>query len=296
MNEPFDDATECSSLPVAGDLIGEGIVVPLDELHTFSQHPFKVVHDEAMQALVESIRRNGVLNRIIVRPRKEGGFEIIAGHRRVEACRILGLEVIPADLREMDDDAAVIAMVETNLKQRPKLLPSERARAYRMMRDALSHRGSRTDIKETKIQHTNKTISDCYGDSPRQVARFIRLTELSDKLLDTLDAGGLKLGIAVEISHLHDEAREWIEDHYNAEREFPNAKQLREMRRLMEENALSLASFEEIMLQEPQSKQPESDFLDSLRAEHFPNLTIDDVKQKIQELVDDYLRRRRLGR
>jgi ParB/RepB/Spo0J family partition protein len=155
--------------------IGEGVVVPLDELHPFPGHPFRVVMDAAMEALVESIRKNGVLNRIIIRPRREGGFEIVAGHRRTEASRIAGLTFIPADLRrDMDDDAATIAMIETNLKQRPKLLPSERAHAYRMMRDALAHRGVAVAPEAGSRQHTKDEIAACYGESARQVARFIQ--------------------------------------------------------------------------------------------------------------------------
>ena len=130
MNDGF---TTNGSIPRAA----KSIVVSLDELHPFPNQPFKVVHDEALESLVESIRANGLINRIIIRPRHAGGYEIIAGHRRVEAFRLLGFDTIAADLRtDLDDDSAVLTMIETNLRQRPKLLPSERGWAYRMMRDS----------------------------------------------------------------------------------------------------------------------------------------------------------------
>ena len=136
-----------------GNMKVEQMEIPLSELHPFPNQPFKVASDEAMDALVESIRANGLLNRIIVRPRKAGGYEIISGHRRVEAFRIAGFETISADLhRNMSDDAAVLALIECNLRQRVKILPSERAIAYKMMRDTLSHQGVSLDGsgKETK--------------------------------------------------------------------------------------------------------------------------------------------------
>lgn len=138
---------EAPSNPTVENMMGTGIVVPLSELHPFPNQPFKVVHDSDMDSLMESIQQNGLLNRIIIRPRYEGGYEIVAGHRRVEAFRLLGYDTIAADLRtNLDDNAAVLAMVETNLRQRPKLLPSERAWAYRMMRDTLIHQENRPDI------------------------------------------------------------------------------------------------------------------------------------------------------
>ena len=184
-----------------------GTVVPICELHPFPNQPFKVVHDEAMESLVESIRQNGLLNRIIIRPRDAGGYEIIAGHRRVEAFRMLGYDAIPADLRtDLDDNAAVLAMIETNLRQRPKLLPSERARAYRMMRDALLQQ-DRPEVASEGGKRIRDEIGDLYGENPRQVTRYIRLTYLTDKLLTLVDTGKLKMGIAIAISYLNSETQ-----------------------------------------------------------------------------------------
>lgn len=278
------------------DLIGEGVVVDIGELHTFPNHPFKVVHDEAMDVLIESIRLNGVLNRIIIRPREAGGFEIVAGHRRVEACKSLGLTVIPADLRpDMDDDSAVLAMLETNLKQRTKLLPSERAAAYRMMRDTLAHRGVCTDENEPG-RRTNARISECYGESARQVARYIRLTELAQALQEQVDAGKLKVGAAVEISYLPDDVQMWIAEHYAQLGAFPTPAQARQLRKLDADAELDRAMFDAVMASEREKKDANADvdFLDELRSEHFPDLTRDDVRQKIMELVEGYLHRRRI--
>lgn len=276
--------------------IGEGAVVPLDELHPFPGHPFRVVMDDAMDALVESIRKNGVLNRIIIRPRRAGGFEIIAGHRRTEASRIAGLTSIPADIRrDLDDDAATIAMIETNLKQRPKLLHSERALAYRMMRDALAHRGVAVDPETEKRQHTKDEIAAFYGESARQVARFIRLTYLNLPLLDLVDRSKLPMGVAVQMSYLDTEAQCWIADHYERCGEFPTVPQVRELRKLYDEGALTQVIFDELMLQEAPRKPGKDDFIARIRAEHYPDLTEEDVMKKLIELIEAHQRKQRLG-
>lgn len=276
--------------------IGEGIIVSLDELHPFPGHPFKVVMDEAMEGLVESIKKNGVLNRIIVRPRREGGFEIVAGHRRTEASRLAGLITIPADLRRyMDDDAATIAMIETNLKQRPKLLPSERAMAYRMMRDTLAHQGVAIEAEKEKRRHTKDEIAESYGESPRQVARFIRLTYLNLPLLDLVDRSKLQTGVAVQLSYLDTEAQCWITEHYERSGELPTASQAKELRRLFDEGVLSQAVFDELMLREPPAKPGADDFLVRIRETHFPGMTDEDIMDKLTELAEAHQRRQRLG-
>ncbi|MEG1513397.1 MAG: ParB/RepB/Spo0J family partition protein [Clostridia bacterium] len=276
--------------------IGEGVVISLDELHPFPGHPFRVMMDEAMQGLVESIKKNGVLNRIIIRPRREGGYEIIAGHRRTEASRIAGLTTIPADLRrDMDDDAAIIAMIETNLKQRPKLLPSERAMAYRMMRDTLAHQGVVIETEKGRQRHTKEEIADCYGESPRQVARFIRLTHLNLPLLELVDTGKLQMGVAVQTSYLDTEAQCWITDHYEHSGELPSASQVKELRKLYDDSALTQAAFDELMLREMPEKPAKSDFIARIREAHFPDMTAEDVQRKLIELIEADQRRKRLG-
>lgn len=276
--------------------IGEGIIVSLDELHPFPGHPFKVIMDEAMEGLVESIKKNGVLNRIIVRPRREGGFEIVAGHRRTKASRLAGLTTIPADLRrDMDDDAATIAMIETNLKQRPKLLPSERAMAYRMMRDTLAHQGIAIEAEKEKRRHTKDEIAESYGESPRQVARFIRLTYLNVPLLDLVDRSKLQMGVAVQMSYLDTEAQCWITDHYERSGELPTASQAKELHKFFDEGILTQAVFDELMLQELPAKPSADDFIARIREAHFPGMTDEDIMDKITELVETHQRKQRLG-
>lgn len=274
----------------------ESVIVLLDELHPFPNHPFKVIRDEALDALAESIRKNGLLNRIIIRPCDEGGYEIIAGHRRTEAMRMLGRSTISAELHwDMDDDAAVLAMIETNLRQRPKLLPSERAAAYRMMRDALAHKGSRSDLNDSTPKHTKEQISEMYGESPRQVMRYIRLNHLDARLVECVDAGKLKLNNAVEISYLNTDAQGWIAEHYAREHKFPKPAQVREMRKHTEDNELTHEAFCEMMLEDVLPRADPDDFFDSLREEHFPGLTDADIKQQIRELVQAHFHRKRMG-
>lgn len=276
--------------------IGEGVVVSLDELHPFPGHPFKVMMDEAMEGLVESIRKNGVLNRIIIRPRRGSGFEIVAGHRRTEASRLAGLTTIPADLRrDMDDDTATIAMIETNLKQRPKLLPSERAMAYRMMRDTLAHRGVAIETGQGRKKHTKDQIAECYGESPRQVARFIRLTHLNLPLLEMVDKGRLQMGAAVQLSYLDTETQCWITEHFERTGELPTSAQARELRRLYDEGALSHVVFDEMMLREAPANPTKDSFIRRVREEHFPDMTDEDIQTKLLELIEAYRRKQRLG-
>lgn len=289
----MNDHTKTANAPQTRQDAGESMLVALDELHAFPGHPFKVMRDAAMEELVQSVRANGVLSRIIVRPRRAGGYEIIAGHRRSEAARLAGLTAIPAEVRrDLDDDAAVIAMIETNLKQRPRLLPSERALAYRMMRDALAHQG----VSAEGGRHTREEIADKYGESPRQVARFIRLTALNRPLLELVDRGKLQMGAAVEISYLDTETQCWIMDNFEATGEAPAIAQAREMRRVYGEGALTQEVFAEIMLREERGKTGgEKDFIRRMREEYFPNMTTGDVMEKLRELAETWQRRQNLN-
>ena len=209
---------------------------------------------------------------------------------------MLGHRTISAELHwDMDDDAAVLAMIETNLRQRSKLLPSERAAAYRMMRDALAHKGSRSDLDKSAPKHTKEQISEMYGESPRQVMRYIRLNHLDARLVECVDAGKLKLNNAVEISYLNTDAQGWIAEHYAREHKFPKPAQVKEMRKLAEENALTHEVFCELMQEDVLPRADPDDFFDSLREEHFPGLTDADIKQQIRELVQAHFHRKRMG-
>mgnify|MGYP000391054703 CR=1 FL=1 len=178
--------------------------IPIDALHPFTNHPFKVLDDEAMTQTVESIKLLGVTNPLIVRPRPEGGYEIISGHRRQHAAQLAGLDTLPVIVRQMDDDAAVLLMVDSNL-QRESILPSEKAFAYKMKLEALKNQGARSDLTSsqvgTKLRADEKVAKDS-GESRNQVQRFVRLTNLVPELLDMVDEKKISFNPAVELSYL----------------------------------------------------------------------------------------------
>ena len=188
--------------------------IQLSELHQFKGHPFKVLDDEAMQKIVESIEQFGVLTPAIARPRAEGGYELIAGHRRHHASQLAGKETMPVIIRDLDDDAAVILMVDSNL-QRETLLPSEKAFAYKMKLDAIKHQGQRTDLTSRQVVgklEMADVVGEESGDSGRQVQRYIRLTELIPELLDMVDNKKIAFNPAVELSYLtKDEQTNFLE-------------------------------------------------------------------------------------
>lgn len=275
---------------------GESIIVALYELYPFPNHPFKVVQDEAFDALVESISSQGVLQRIIIRPRKPGGYEIVAGHRRVEACRKLGMMTIAADLREdMNDAQAILAMIDSNLKQRLNLLPSERARAYRMMHDTLKHQGMKIELDGRGTRETKEKIAQLYGDSGRKVSRFIRLTYLIPELLDYVDQKKLKLGPAIQISFLEENVQEWIAEKYVNTQRFPSVEQAKQMRRIQESGALDFDALEDILAELSVQKKMEDDYLARIRDQYFPGLMKKDVEEKLEELIGQYFHRKYMG-
>ena len=180
--------------------------IPLAELHPFKNHPFKVLDDESMQRTVESIARFGVLSPAIARPSPDGGYELVAGHRRHHACELVGMETMPVIVRELDDDAATILMVDSNL-QRETIHPSERAFAYKMKLEAIRHQGMRSDLTSTQVAQklSVQQVGDEAGVSKDTVRRFIRLTELIPELLDMVDQKQIAFNPAVELSFLKPE-------------------------------------------------------------------------------------------
>ena len=180
--------------------------IPLSELHPFEGHPFRVVDDEEMMKTAESVRDFGVLTPAIVRPDPDGGYEIVSGHRRHRASELAGKETMPAIVRDLDDDAAIILMVDANL-QRESILPSERAFAYKMKLDAIKHQGERTDLTSTQVAQklSVEKVGEDAGVSKDTIRRYIRLTELIPELLDMVDTGQIKFNPAVELSYLASE-------------------------------------------------------------------------------------------
>ncbi|WP_416453409.1 ParB/RepB/Spo0J family partition protein [Faecalibacterium prausnitzii] len=205
--------------------------IPLAELHPFTNHPFKVLDDESMQRTVESVEQYGVLSPLIARPRPEGGYEIISGHRRQHAAQLAGLDTLPVIVRQMDDNAAVLLMVDSNL-QRENILPSERAFAYKMKLETLKKQGARSDLTSRQIVgklETADLVGKGSGESGRQVQRFIRLTNLIPELLDMVDEKKIAFNPAVELSYL-DEAQQ--RDFLEAMEDTQNAPSLSQAQRL----------------------------------------------------------------
>ncbi|MCI7150011.1 ParB/RepB/Spo0J family partition protein [bacterium] len=187
--------------------------IDVDMIHVFKNHPFKVLDDEKMSDLVESIRVNGILSPVLVRPNGEDSYEMISGHRRMHAAKIVGLTMIPAIVREMSDDEAVIYMVDSNI-QREELLPSEKAFAFKMKLDAMKRQGKRTDLTSDqnvqKFQTSRDSLASEFGISGPQISRYIRLTELIPDLLELVDNKRLQMTAAVEISYVDKEIQQWI--------------------------------------------------------------------------------------
>ena len=230
--------------------------IPIADLHPFKNHPFKVLDDEAMQRTVESVAQFGVLAPLVVRPREEGGYEIISGHRRQHAAQLAGLKTLPVIVRNMDDDQAVIQMVDSNL-QRESILPSERAFAYKMKLEAIKNQGARSDLTSSqvgmKLQSLDIVGKDA-GDSRNQVHRYIRLTNLIPELLDLVDQKKISFNPAVELSYLTaDEQRDFFEamqDTQNA----PSLSQAQRIKKLSQEGKCSYEAIYDIMGEEKKPK------------------------------------------
>lgn len=226
--------------------------MPLSVLHPFEGHPFKVLDDELMEQTVESIRQIGVVSPLIVRPDPEGGFEILSGHRRLHAAQLAGLETVPVIVKEMDDDAAIIFMVDSNL-QRENILPSERAFSYKMKLEAMKHQGERGDLTSGQVgQKSVGTVSrdivaEQAGDSSRNVQRFIRLTNLIPEILDMVDEKKIAFNPAVELSYLKtSEQKEFLEamDYAQAS---PSLSQAQRLKKLSQEGGCTLDAMCEVM-------------------------------------------------
>lgn len=223
--------------------------MPLSDLHPFEGHPFKVLDDELMEQTVESIKQIGVVSPLIVRPDPEGGFEILSGHRRLHAAQLAGLETVPVIVKEMDDDAAIIFMVDSNL-QRENILPSERAFSYKMKLEAMKHQGERGDLSSAQVGPKSwaaQVVAEEAGDSKSQVKRFIRLTNLIPEILDMVDEKKIAFNPAVELSYLKpSEQKEFLEamDYAQAS---PSLSQAQRLKKLSQEGGCTLDAMCEVM-------------------------------------------------
>ena len=228
--------------------------MPLSDLHPFEGHPFKVLDDELMEQTVESIKQIGVVSPLIVRPDPEGGYEILSGHRRLHAAQLAGLETVPVIVKEMDDDAAIIFMVDSNL-QRENILPSERAFSYKMKLEAMKHQGERADLQpETtsrqlgeKLQTSVAVMSEEMGESQRQIQRFIRLTNLIPEILDMVDEKKIAFNPAVELSYLKPSEQKKFLEAMDYAQASPSLSQAQRLKKLSQEGGCTLDAMCEVM-------------------------------------------------
>ena len=269
--------------------------IPIDELHPFTNHPFKVLDDEAMTRTVESIAQYGVLAPLIARPRPDGdGYEIISGHRRQYAAKLAGLETLPVIVRNMDDDAAVLLMVDSNL-QRETILPSERAFAYKMKLEALKNQGARSDLTSsqigTKLRADEKVAQDL-GESRNQVQRFIRLTNLIPELLDMVDEKKISFNPAVELSYLDESQQrdflEAMEDTQNA----PSLSQAQQLKKMAQQGEFSYEKAFDVMGQEKKSEKDTVTIKNDTLRKYFPrSYTPKQMEDTIIKLLEQWQRK-----
>ena len=265
--------------------------IPIDELHPFTNHPFKVLDDEAMTRTVESIAQYGVLAPLIARPRPDGnGYEIISGHRRQYAAKLAGLDILPVIVRQMSDDAAVILMVDSNL-QREHILPSERALAYKMKLDAMrrtSGRPSKENVSQIGTQkRSDQIMAEELGESRNQIQRFIRLTNLVPELLDMVDEKKISLNPAVELSYLDESQQrdflEAMEDTQNA----PSLSQAQQLKKMAQQGEFSYEKAFDVMGQEKKSEKDTVTIKNETLRKYFPrSYTPKQMEEKIIQLLD----------
>ena len=268
--------------------------IPLGELHPFPDHPFGVRDDEAMEQTVESIREYGVLVPAIARPREDGGYELIAGHRRKHACELAGLMTMPVIVRDIDRNTATIMMVDSNL-QRENILPSERAKAYKMKLEAIKRQGKRHDLTSTQpVQKLSvEQVAEEAGTSREQIRRYIRLNELQPELMQLVDEGKIGMTPAVEISYLKPDEQKLLIETIDSEQATPSFSQAQRMKRLSQEGKLNDDAVLDIMMEQ---KKPENWDLklpmDRIR-KYFPrSYTPQKMEETIIKLLEMWMKKR----
>ena len=263
--------------------------IPIGELFPFKNHPFKVLDDESMQRTVESVEQYGVLSPLIARPRPEGGYEIISGHRRQHAAQLAGLETLPVIVRQMDDDAAVLLMVDSNL-QREHILPSERALAYKMKLEAIKNQGARSDLTSPQVAakfRSDDAVAKDQGISGDTVRRYIRLTNLIPELLDMVDEKKISFNPAVELSYLDESQQrdflEAMEDTQNA----PSLSQAQQLKKMAQQGEFSYEKAFDVMGQEKRSEKDTVTIKNETLRKYFPcSYTPKQMEEKIIQLLD----------
>lgn len=269
--------------------------VPITELFSFKDHPFKVKEDEELERLKESIRESGVLVPALARPRDGGGYELVSGHRRMAACKALGLETMPVIIRDLTDEEAIITMVDANL-QREHILPSEKAFAYKMKMEALKNRGKRTDVTSSQVATKFDAASEIgkpSGESRDQVFRYIRLTNLIPKLLDLVDKGSIALTTAVELSYLKPYEQEWVRDAIEYEECTPSLSQAGRLKKASQERTLTKEDVLFLMQEEKPNQRAAIKISRSELDRYFPkDYTDEQIKAAILKSLDDRKKQR----
>ncbi len=276
--------------------------IPLTQIDDFPEHPFQVRMDEDMDQLVESVKSRGIITPITLRQKEDGRYEIVSGHRRRKACELAGLETVPAEIKELTRDEAIILMVESNL-QRSVILPSEKAFAYKMRLEAMNRQGQRTDITSDPVgpksgERSNQELSNAVGDSTTQIKRYVRLTELQPTLLDQVDEGKIAMRPAVELSYLSAEEQEELVEAMEMADATPSHAQAIKMRKFSQEGRLTPEVIESIMTEEkPNQKEKLYVSMDRFRKlipTHVPQKQAEDILFKALEFYLRHLEMQRL--
>ena len=295
--KPLDDlfSTEESRADAQREKVQE---IPLGELHPFRNHPFKVKDDAAMQDTVESVREYGVLVPAIARPDPDGGYELIAGHRRHHASELAGKETMPVIVRDLDDDAATIIMVDSNL-QREELLPSERAFAYKMKLEAIRHQGKRQEPTSSQVGMKLQAldiVGQQAGDSRNQVHRFIRLTELIPELLDMVDERKIAFNPAVELSYLKKEEQTLLLEAMDSEQATPSLSQAQRLKKFSQQKMLSLDVMRAVMSEEKKTDLDRVTLKNETLRKYFPkSYTPKQMEDTIIKLLEGGYKKRQLS-
>lgn len=276
-------------------------ILPLSELHPFEGHPFQVRDDEEMDKMVDSVKEYGVMTPAIVRPRRDGGYEIVAGHRRCHASRRAGVDTMPCIVRDMDDDTAIILMVDSNC-QREHILPSEKAKAYEMKLEAIKRQGLRSDLTSGQVgpkleeRRSNQIVAEKAGESVKQVQRFIRLNKLTPDLMQLVDDGRLKTTPAVELSYLTPEEQEEFLSYMEEEGCTPSLSQAQKLKAASKESVLTKDTIHEIMSARSPSvkpREPQLTIAVSKVERYFPKgFSSEQMESTILKLLENYYRKR----
>ena len=269
--------------------------IPIEELFPFKNHPFKVLDDESMQRTVESVEQYGVLSPLIARPRPEGGYEIISGHRRQHAAQLAGLDTLPVIVRQMDDDAAVLLMVDSNL-QRENILPSERAFAYKMKLEAIKNQGARSDLTSGQIVQKSKLsierVAEDAGEGYKTVQRFIRLTNLVPELLDMVDEKKIAFNPAVELSYLDESQQRDFLEAMNDTQNAPSLSQAQRIKKLAQEGHFSYDVAFAVMGEEKKDELDKVVIKNDTLRKYFPrSYTPKQMEDTIIKLLEQWQRR-----